>query len=129
MIACFLLEFESVGQELRSGFAWSGDFLVGIDLICITSCHSLLFSCAVACVVAARLPSSSPFRRTKAMDTIEAQNAEAFFASAPPLKDQNVIVARVEEFVRRRLPTDVKGWSLASYHSQVEWCFLRYLFK
>ncbi|KAG0591114.1 hypothetical protein M758_1G147900 [Ceratodon purpureus] len=38
------------------------------------------------------------------MDATEAQSAEAFFASAPPLKDREVIVARVEEFVRRRLP-------------------------
>ena len=43
------------------------------------------------------------------MDEIEAQNADAFFASAPPLKDREVIVARVEEFIRLRLPSDVRG--------------------
>lgn len=42
------------------------------------------------------------------MDAIEAQYADAFFASAPPLRDREAIVARVEEFIRRRLPTDVR---------------------
>jgi hypothetical protein len=57
------------------------------------------------------------------MDAIEAQNADAFFASAPPLKDREAIVARVEEFIRRRLPTDVRGWCLAYLHSQVKYSF------
>ncbi|XP_024388326.1 phosphopantothenate--cysteine ligase 2 isoform X1 [Physcomitrium patens] len=39
------------------------------------------------------------------MDAVEVRNAETFFASAPPLRDRDAIVAKVEEFVQRRLPT------------------------
>lgn len=43
------------------------------------------------------------------MDKVEVENADSFFESAPPLKDRDAIVARVEEFVRRRLPNDARG--------------------
>lgn len=48
------------------------------------------------------------------MDKVEVENADAFFASAPPLKDRDAIVAKVEEFVRRRLPSDARGRSSRS---------------
>jgi len=57
--------------------------------------------------------------RAEEMDKAEVENADAFFASAPPLKDRDVIVARVEEFVRRRLPNDARGLSSKSASSNI----------
>lgn len=59
--------------------------------------------------------------RSEEMDAVEVRNAETFFASAPPLRDRDAIVAKVEEFVQRRLPTGFPPSSLV--YSQVEVVF------
>jgi hypothetical protein len=45
----------------------------------------------------------------RAMDKEEEENAEAFFASAPPLKNRDTIASSVEDFIKRRIPSHPTG--------------------
>lgn len=47
------------------------------------------------------------------MAELEEENAEAFFASAPPLRNREAIVSSVDEFVRRRLLPDTSGFTFS----------------
>lgn len=47
--------------------------------------------------------------KDRAMDKEEEENAEAFFASAPPLKNRDTIASSVEDFIKRRIPSHPTG--------------------